>query len=398
MFNRAILLSSVGLILATGVFALPDMKDTPSIWWEPTKLNVSVFQGGAKSATITFISNKDLKDVSIFITPRLAQFAQVTPTSTLKIFKDTENTLELLFTIPDDIPTDVLGGTLQIKSGNKTIAQPLSITVDVASPQETEEALLELIVDEFGTSTPIIPSDQKFLLASSTPEIENLLAMGTNLPSVFKLGSVVFLYNLLADTAVAGAVDDLLPLVNNEGIRIQDIEDTLPAHRWHIDKLDNPILPVGTTWTFFALIPPILFFEDRDLDGKADFLLVIPDLNTHTILQPGDAAALIARDFIVPTGISHSAAIALHELVHVLGFRTGCAGGILWSNSQSEENFVSNYIEPLLYDIFSNRNTTVLNNSVDTILNIFPNTQNCLESLDLTRPTPVNLEPPVILE
>ncbi len=390
---------SVGLILTVGVLVFPGMRNTPPIQWESAKLIASVFQGGARSTAITFISNKDLENVNIFITPRLAQFVRVVPTTLPQISKDTKNTLELLFTIPDNIPTGAIGGTLQIKSGNKTIAQPLPITIDVISPQKAEEALLEFIVDEFGTSTPTIPSDQKFLLASTTPEIEELLASGTNLPSVFKLSSVVFLYTLPVDTAVADAIDDLLPLVANEGIRTQDIEDTLSTHKWHVDNPDNPILPVGETLTFFAL-KFALFFEDRDLDGRADFLLVIPDLNTHTILQPSDATALIARDFILPIGSSRPALTAVHELIHVLGFRTECGGGREWYLSREEEDFVSFYLQPLIQDIFAIpvKDTTTLNASVDAILFDFPNTENCLKYLDLTRPTPVNLETPAILE
>jgi len=73
MIGKVILLSSVGLMLvAGGIFVFPNIKNVPPIQWESTKLDVSVFQGGARSVSVLFTSSKNLDDVSIFITLRFA--------------------------------------------------------------------------------------------------------------------------------------------------------------------------------------------------------------------------------------------------------------------------------------------------------------------------------------
>jgi len=387
MIFRIFVLSTASTLLALGVFTASGQN--PHIIWLPEKLEINILQEGTRTADIVMRSSVDLHDVKIFVVPEISAYVNIAADSLNEINHNDLNNLKITINVPNGVPAGTIEGTIHILAGKKTISKPLPVLINVINVSDIEQQLAEEIIEEFGTTKPLIPDGQKFLLTPLSLEIFNTLTLESDLPFVFKLSSVIFAYNLPVDEDVTNAIPDLLLAANNKGIRVNDIISTLQNHRWHKDNIKNPILPIGEALTVFATPVPQKLFHDRDGDGRADFLLIIPDNKTHTILSPADSDEISNFDFITNIGIKESALTAIHELVHVLDFQIECGGGILWYLYGDEEDFVTVYVEELIRRIFSvAQDTTALNFIVDNTLASFPNTQNCLERLNLTRPQP----------
>ena len=395
MFNKFIFTALASLLLVVSTeFSFSDKDKQAKITWEPKEIKTSVFRGGTRTVVVSFISTQSIASASIFISPQIRPFIKISTTTVFNITKG-ENLLKLSITTSKDNKKGKLEGSLHIRSGNRTIPKLLEIEIEVLNTQNVEQKISEFLVQQFGTMMPVVPADKKFLLATTTIELESILMQGSNLPAVFKAGSVFFVSNLFSDFAVFSAVDELMPLITNTGVRTSDIESVHLSliHGWSRDNPNEPLIPdsaPGTAVTFFSGLSPL----DVNEDGKTDHYVFVPLNNTHTVLHSNDADEIIARRFTTTEGISESAATALHELVHVMDFRTECGGGQNWYTSQEEEDFVSLFVEPLIKNVFANANTNLLNSTVNSALNEFPNTQNCLERLDLTRPATVILNTP----
>lgn len=394
MINKTRLWQITSLVLLGGMLLVP--RGGFPIAWLPEKVETSVFQGGSRTINLVFRSSENFSNADLSLVPELQPFVTILPAHLASISKETEYSVKLVVNVPKGTPEGTIDGTLHIKSGTKTIAKPLPVALTITSPFLIEQQVADLLIQKFGTTKPIVPSDQKFLIATPTAEIMDLLVNSSDLPAVFNLSSVIFARNLLVDEEIANAASDLLSIVQTRGIRVQDIITTFPTHRWHRDDPSNPLLPTGEALTILPVFVPIMSFHDRDGDGKADFLLIIPDSNTHTILDQGDANEMVARNFTTALGITRPALTAIHELIHVFNFRTECGGGPAWYLSAQEENFVSPpFLEFLIQDIFANKKTGILDSDVDSILHAFPNTEDCLARLDLTRPTSASLSAPI---
>src|SRR3989338_8457386 len=343
MFSRLILATVASTLLFVGA-GLNFFEKPEKIDWKKDEFNSTVFGGGSRSIVARFTSNKNLSNANVFMTPSIDHFVRVSSSVPLTILKG-ENSLGLTIVVPGDSANKILRGTLHIRSGKQTISEPLKIEIKVMSPQDLQQKLADLLIQQFGTVKPLIPANQRFLLASSSIEVDNLFRENSNLPYVFQLNSVDFLRNLAVDSDVQNSIPDLITLAKRKGIRTDDIAATLPQNTWHRDELVNPVLKADSAVT---LIP-------------------------------------------VPTGISEPASTVLHELSHVLDFRTFCGGNLSWFESDSEESFVQK-LESFYIDIFAtiSRDTQTLNTDADILINQFPNTQSCLGLIDLTRPVAVH--------
>ena len=388
MFTRTIFLVFIlGLIFTGG--SLNYFSKQVKIEWTTKKLESSVFAGGSRTVTVEFNSSKDIVAAEVLITPGLESFIKIISARPLNISKG-KNVLDLSIKAPND-RRGTIGGTLHIKNDGQIIAVPLIINIKILENSVVEDAILDFLMQELSTTTPVIPTGSKSIRLIIPPDVEKLLSTRTNLPSVFRLSSVVFDYNIPSDPRLAVSIPMLLSTTTENGIRIVDVVNSLFSHVWHRDDDVRPLIP--SLYEAITFLPGMTIY-DTDGNNIADTLFIsIGSDTTHIILKPGDADEIITaaeeKNFITPLGIKESSATAIHELVHVFDFRTECGGGEGWYASQLEEDFVSYYVEPLIKGIFSNTNTLLLNSTVNAALDLFPNTQNCLERLDLTRPTPV---------
>src|SRR3989344_446907 len=392
MFSRLILATVASTLLFVGA-GLNFFEKPEKIDWKKDEINSTVFGGGSRTIVARFTSNKNLSNANVFITPSIDHFVRVSSSVPLTILKG-ENSLGLTIVVPSDSAKKILRGTLHIRSGKQTISEPLKIEIKVMSPQDLQQKLADLLIQQFGTVKPLIPANQRFLLASSSIEVDNLFRENSNLPYVFQLNSVDFLRNLAVDSDVQNSIPDLITLAKRKGIRTDDIAATLPQNTWHRDELVNPVLKADSAVTLIPGLTPY----DSDGNGIADMLIDVSDGNTHIILRPTDAEDVSRKNFLVPTGISEPASTVLHELSHVLDFRTFCGGNLSWFESDSEESFVQK-LESFYIDIFAtiSRDTQTLNTDADILINQFPNTQSCLGLIDLTRPVAVHLNNPIVV-
>src|SRR3990167_349975 len=319
MFNKIILTSAISFFLIAGIASnFSDRFKQPKIIWGPEEIETSVFRGGTRTIAVNFSSNQNIPNANIFITPSIRSLIKFS-TISLNVVSG-NNSLEFAITIPKDNKKKEFEGTLHIRSGNRTISRPLKIEIEVLNTQNLEQEISDLLFQQFGTTTPLLPADVKFLFASTTPEADLLINDGSNLPYVFKLSSVNFIRNLPIDDSVTNVIPDLMVLTKSKGIRTDDIEDNLSQNNWHRDDPTSPILIVDEAVTFV----PGWTLYDSDGNGIVDILVRVFDGNTHIVLRPVDAENISAKIFLVPAGIPTSAVTTLHELTHVFNFRTLC--------------------------------------------------------------------------
>lgn len=387
--NKRYLLPIASLLLTAAVFVTP--RNELKITWRPETIEISAFQGGSRELKVQFGSTAGISNANVFVSAALRGYIRA-ELSDSSIPGGDENTLKIFISVPRGVPEGTVDGTIHIRTGNRTIAKPLPVILHIVSPQVVEQNIANLLIQEFGTTTPELPAGTTFLRVPITPEIATELNAVSNLPAVFRLHSVVFDFNLSIDVGVTNSVGGILPLLVGEGIRTQDLIGILPTHRWHREDSQRPLIPdFATAITFF----PYITLYDRDGNGVPDTLFVTTSDTTHTVMRPDDSDEIIAQNFIGALGITDAALTAFHEMMHVLNFRSEC-GGSGWHDLQAQEDFVSGPFERLIVDIFANpaKPTEALNADVESAIEEFPNASACLENLDLTRPEGVTLNVP----
>src|SRR3989344_1796134 len=122
---------------------------SPKISWFPDKVNVIVFKGGTRSLEISFTSNTDINNPKIFIVPELKPYITIMPKSIGFIQGKKQISLKLTIFIPKGTPTGLINGTMHIKSGTKTIAKPLPISISVIDSLAAEQELEQIIISQF---------------------------------------------------------------------------------------------------------------------------------------------------------------------------------------------------------------------------------------------------------
>jgi hypothetical protein len=73
-----------------------------TIAWNPPEIKQDIQTGGVQIVNVSFVSKKDLQNVSFRITPRLNKYVRIESTTITEVKKDTEYTVSVIISIPPD--------------------------------------------------------------------------------------------------------------------------------------------------------------------------------------------------------------------------------------------------------------------------------------------------------
>lgn len=372
------------ILLVTNLVSANNYK----IAWLPEKIETSVFQGGARTISLSFQSGENISNATVWIVPELKPFISIQPDN-FPFIKAGEK-VELLATIkiPKTQPLGAIEGTIHIRVGKKTIAKPLPIKLNITDTGIVESKLEDLLIQQFGTTTPEIPPGQQFLTIEPSQEIIDLVSTNSNLPAVFKVGSIVFSRNLIPDDRLKTAGFDLLQLLKTKGAKIDEWNNSLFSNLWHSDDPNDPLLAQSE---YAAMLPPALVPGLLPaIIFRNGHIIIITDENTRIIMRLNDAEVLYVKNYLDTTGAPTApASTAFHELLHVFHFRTEC-GGSSWVGTDNEEEYVA-MMETFIKHLFQNLDSQYLTSEINFIISNYPRSYSCLQQLYLTPPTPSTL-------
>jgi RHS repeat-associated protein len=127
----SVFLCSLAMLLICFINPAPSAA-APDIVWTPGQVTESVSQGQSKSIIIYFTSRKIFTNVRVFLTPALDPFVGVNTVSFFKIEANKPVALSLTLIAGQNASLGSYYGTLQLKTGAKTIAIPLPIEIVVS--------------------------------------------------------------------------------------------------------------------------------------------------------------------------------------------------------------------------------------------------------------------------
>ena len=128
-------LSLLLIVLATGSF--PAIAK-PRIDWSAASISQVLIRGTATLQQITFTTSEKLSTVTVDVTPGLARFVSVSPSSFDGVPSGEHRLITVTFNIPENTSSQIIEGTIHIRDGRNTIAQPLGVTLQTAVPSLTD--------------------------------------------------------------------------------------------------------------------------------------------------------------------------------------------------------------------------------------------------------------------
>jgi len=142
----------VGMALAS-VLLLANFvvnKTRPDIIWQTPILQKSVSQGAQVSEDISFIVNKTLENLSVWVSPEIRDYVFARPLQFSRLEAGTLVRVQVIFIIPDTLQPGSYDGTIHIRQEQKTIAKPLPVYLTVTPKPEPspQPAPIELFYDD----------------------------------------------------------------------------------------------------------------------------------------------------------------------------------------------------------------------------------------------------------
>ena len=122
------------LLLALLFFLTLGAKNRSHVTWQPSSLSQTIFIGTSSSVDVAFTSERDLQDVTLSVVPELAGIVSVAPSTFPMIKAGETQAVKITFSVADDAQVQTLHGTIHVKQGSKTIAQPLPVSVQIQAP------------------------------------------------------------------------------------------------------------------------------------------------------------------------------------------------------------------------------------------------------------------------
>ena len=114
------------LLIFMGICVSPTMAK-PTITWTPSAVSETTITGGKSSQETTFTSQEPLSNVELKVSPELASFVTVSPSTISFVPANTPQVITLEFAVPLNSSARIFAGILAVTSGHGTIAQPLPI-------------------------------------------------------------------------------------------------------------------------------------------------------------------------------------------------------------------------------------------------------------------------------
>lgn len=110
------------------------------ISWSEKQVSVEVSPGGGRSEQVTFTSDQNLSNVTIEAVPEIAGLVRVQPSAIGSVSAGQPQTVTLFFSAPASAPLGLRDGTIHLRSGSRTIPQPLKVLIDVKEGVVVDES------------------------------------------------------------------------------------------------------------------------------------------------------------------------------------------------------------------------------------------------------------------
>jgi hypothetical protein len=108
------------------------------IRWEPAGVSRQSIAGTVTSMQVQFRSDVTLSNVSLRIVPTLSRFISLSPSTFNAVPAGSVQNVNITFTVPKGTTPQTFDGTIQVKSGNATVAQPLPVILEVVEATSTQ--------------------------------------------------------------------------------------------------------------------------------------------------------------------------------------------------------------------------------------------------------------------
>jgi hypothetical protein len=125
-----------------------------ALTWSPAGVSITLSPGSDATQRVTFTSSekRDLTNLVVDVTPDLRNFVSVTPSAITRLRPGDSFALDVDIGVPEGTAPGGYDGTIRIRSGNRTIATPLPISLTVV------DGLTEEFGEEGGTIEVLDPN------------------------------------------------------------------------------------------------------------------------------------------------------------------------------------------------------------------------------------------------
>jgi hypothetical protein len=115
------------------------------IMWSEKQVIGELSPGGKAISQVEFTSDQNLQDIVIEAVPAIANLVSMQPNLLKDIPANQPQAITLFFSAPADAPLGTRAGTIHVRSGKRTIAEPLKVAIEVKEGIiETGPALISL--------------------------------------------------------------------------------------------------------------------------------------------------------------------------------------------------------------------------------------------------------------
>jgi thermitase len=178
------------------------------ITWAPSSLSQNATIGTTSSVQVDLISGASLMNLQLTVVPELSPYVYTSP-STFSVSRGVPQSVTLFFSIPKGTPERTLNGTIHLRSGNKVIARPLPVTINLRQPTSTEIPLAlalpspdRITIDPNLENTPLVKDEIDIFFKDPTPQAA-ILALITQIGGVI-IGTIPDLNLYQVQTAQEG--------------------------------------------------------------------------------------------------------------------------------------------------------------------------------------------------
>jgi len=140
--NRVLASLILLLLISSGVNAA-----SSPISWTPKSIEKAMGLGTSADISATFSSSIQLRNVDIWIVPELQPFLSVDTSHYDVINANTLYTINLHFSVSNDMKTGLYEGTIHLRKGSNTYPQTLKVSlnvVNIALPVGSQGAVMEI--------------------------------------------------------------------------------------------------------------------------------------------------------------------------------------------------------------------------------------------------------------
>lgn len=151
-------LSTFTVLFATHIFLLTGHVDVAhaasSISWQSETISTTIARGESDVFDVTATSDKKLRNLSLFVTPELAPFVTISPSTIPVMYAGVPVPIQVSVAIPTETPLDVYDGTVHIRRGTRTHSAVLPIVLSVGDAVGPEG---DVITSADGRATLTVP-------------------------------------------------------------------------------------------------------------------------------------------------------------------------------------------------------------------------------------------------